>query len=82
MSTTTPRQSRGAIARPALCGLLILVSALPFAVVGPRLKAEYDHMRRSEVSVAPVAVPVPPVAGHGAADGAKVVDGRRKELSR
>ena len=45
---TTPSEGRGSIARPTLCGLLILVSALPFVVVAPRLKAEYDHMNRRE----------------------------------
>jgi hypothetical protein len=50
-----------ALVRPTLCGLLILLSALPFAVVAPRLKAEFHHMRRSDVSTAPVAPPAPSV---------------------
>lgn len=80
--STTPREIRGNIVRPTLCGLLIMVSALPFAVVAPRLKAEYDHMRRSEVSIAPAVVTVEPLEGYRTADGGQVTDGRlRKELS-
>jgi hypothetical protein len=50
-------EGRSDLVRPTLCGLLILLSALPFAVVVPRLKAEFHHMRRSDVSTAPVALP-------------------------
>jgi hypothetical protein len=72
-----------ALVRPTLCGLLILLSALPFAVVAPRLKAEYDHMRRDEVSLAPVVVTVASVEGYYLAQNPQVTDGaRRKELSR
>jgi hypothetical protein len=82
---TTPSGVRGSIARPTLCGLLILVSALPFAVVAPRLKAEYDHMHRgSEVAVAPVALSAPRAdVNYHASHLPQVQDGRRrKELSR
>jgi hypothetical protein len=81
---TTPSERAGAIARPTLCGLLILVSALPFAVVAPRLKAEYDHMRRGEVAVAPVALSAPAAeVDYHPAHLPQVQDGRRrKEPSR
>lgn len=80
---TTRTHGRGSIARPTLCGLLILVSALPFAVVAPRLKAEYDHMRHGEVSLAPVVVTVASVEGYSLAQNPEVADGPRpKELSR
>lgn len=80
---TTRAHGRGSIVRPTLCGLLILVSALPFAVVAPRLKAEYDHMRRDEVSLAPVVVTVASVEGYYLAQNPQVTDGApRKELSR
>ena len=81
---TTPSERRASIARPTLCGLLILVSALPFAVVAPRLKAEYDHMHRSEVSVAPVSLSAPSAeVNYHAAHLPQVQDGRRrKEPSR
>jgi hypothetical protein len=76
-------EGRGALVRPTLCGLLILLSALPFAVVAPRLKAEYDHMRRSDVSTAPVAPPAPSVEVYTAPRLPQVQDGRsRKELNR
>ena len=80
---TTPAERRGAIARPTLCGLLVLVSALPFAVVAPRLKAEYDHMHRSEVAVAPVTPSAPAtVVDYHAPHLPQVQDGRpRKEPS-
>jgi hypothetical protein len=79
----TRGEGRGDLVRPTLCGLLILLSALPFAVVAPRLKAEYDHMRRSDVSTAPVALPAPSVEVYTGAHLAQVQDGRpRKELSR
>jgi hypothetical protein len=81
---TTPAERRGAIARPTLCGLLILVSALPFAVVAPRLKGEYDHMRRSGVAAAPAAPSAPSAeVDYHAAHLPQVQDGRRrKEPSR
>ena len=76
-------EGRGALVRPTLCGLLILLSALPFAVVAPRLKAEYDHMRRSEVVEAPAALPAPSVQVYTAAHLPQVQDGRsQKELNR
>lgn len=81
---TTPAERRDGVARPTLCGLLILASALPFAVVAPRLKTEYDHMRRSEVAAAPV-TPSAPAAevDYHAAHLPQVQDGRRrKEPSR
>ena len=81
---TTPSEGRGSIARPTLCGLLILVSALPFVVVAPRLKAEYDHMHRSEASVAPVSLSAPSAeVNYHAGHLPQVQDGRRrKEPSR
>jgi hypothetical protein len=79
---TTSARDLGAIVRPTLCGLLILVSALPFAVVAPRLKAEYDHMRQGEVAVAPVALSAPTAEVYYHAH-PQVQDGRRrKEPSR
>ena len=81
---TTPSEGRGSIARPTLCGLLILVSALPFAVVAPRLKAEYDHMHRERGRRRPRG-PVRSSAevDYHASHLPQVQDGRRrKELSR
>jgi hypothetical protein len=72
-------EGRSALARPTLCGLLILLSALPFAVVAPRLKAEYDHMRRSEVSTAPVAPPAPSAEDYTPVHLPQVQDGRRRK---
>lgn len=80
---TTPAEGRGAIVRPTLCGLLILLSALPFAVVAPRLKAEYDHMRRSEAVVSPQAVPVASIEDDSGPQGPQITAVLlRKELSR
>ena len=74
-------EGRSAPVRPTLCGLLIVLSALPFAVVAPRLKAEYDHMRRSDVSRAPAALPAPSVEVYTPAHLPQVQDGRpRKEI--
>ena len=73
---------RGDLVRPTLCGLLILLSALPFAVVAPRLKAEYHHMRQSDASTAPVVPPAPSVEVYTWPDLPQLQDGRRrKELS-
>lgn len=71
-------ESRGAVVRPMLCGLIILASALPFVVVVPRLKGEYAHMNRSDVSVAAEARAASSVEGD---QPAPVRDGRGPEAS-
>lgn len=77
----TRKEGRGGVVRPTLCGLLILASVLPFVAVAPRLKGEFAHMQRSDVSFAPVAVPAPSVEGDDLAHGRQAHDGRLREAS-